>query len=114
MYSTLKFKIYVRNTYSIANKVEFDIIKSADKHKLYKQFVAWCCNGCFAASLTEYLNILIFYELLSENTYFSSSDTELCIDMTDRMGYMNKLDKLGWVNSNLTPQIYLKNAPSKK
>ena len=34
----------IANIYSVANKLKDDINNAAEKHKLYKQFVAWNCN----------------------------------------------------------------------
>ena len=42
--------------YSLTNEKKYDISKSTQKHLLYKQFVAWSCNGCNSPPLTDYIN----------------------------------------------------------
>ena len=37
--------------------------------KLFKQFVAWACDGCSVAPLTDYINNPIYQELVDENQY---------------------------------------------
>ena len=49
--------------YSLTNE------KKIRHRQLYKQFVAWNCNGSGVAPLTEYMNIPIFQELPDEDTY---------------------------------------------
>ena len=46
------------------------------KHLLYKQFVAWTCNGCSTAPLTNYINNLVYQELIDENKYDSDKSNE--------------------------------------
>ena len=57
--------------YSLTNVKKYDIENLLQKHLLYKQFVAWNCNGSSVAALTEYMNNPIFQELLDKDTYFS-------------------------------------------
>ena len=57
--------------YSLTNEKKYDIENLMQKHLLYKQFVAWNCNGSSVAALTEYMNNPIFQELLDKDTYFS-------------------------------------------
>ena len=46
------------------------------KHLLYKQFVAWTWNGCSTAPLTNYINNLVYQELIDENKYDSDKSNE--------------------------------------
>ena len=58
-------------------------------------FVAYYCEGCSAAPLTQYKNNKIKQELTKEKDYFGdSSDERLYIDMRRSKGYTDKLEKL--------------------
>ena len=46
--------------YSLPNEKKFDIDNLTQKHLLYKQFVAWSCNGSSVAPLTDYMNDKIY------------------------------------------------------
>ena len=47
--------------YSLTNeKKKYDIDNLTQKHLLYKQFVAWSCNGSSVALLTDYMNNPMF------------------------------------------------------
>ena len=50
---------------------------NTQKRLLFKQFVAWSCDGCSVAPLTDYTNNPIYQELPSETGYFNSSDEEI-------------------------------------
>ena len=54
----------------MTNEKKFDIDNLTQKHLLYKQFVAWSCNGSSVASLTDYMNNKIYQELIEEDNYF--------------------------------------------
>ena len=62
--------------YSLTSEKKYDIDNLTQKHLLYKQFVAWNCNGSSVAPLTEYMNNPIFQELPDEDTYFSLKSSE--------------------------------------
>ena len=47
-------------------KKKYDTDNLMQKHLLFKQFVAWACNGCSTASLSDYINNLIYQELTDE------------------------------------------------
>ena len=57
--------------YSLTNEKKYDVDNLTQRHLLYKQFVAWNCNGSSVAPLTEYMNNPIFQELPDEDKYFS-------------------------------------------
>ena len=42
--------------YSLTNEKKYDVSNSTQKYLLYKQSVAWSCNGCSSAALTDYIN----------------------------------------------------------
>ena len=45
--------------YSLTNEKKYNIDNLTQKHLLYKQFVAWNCNGSSVLPLTNYMEILI-------------------------------------------------------
>ena len=51
-----------------------DVSSNTQKHLLFKHFIAWSCNGCNVAPLTDYINNPIYQELPTEKDYFDSSD----------------------------------------
>ena len=50
-------------TYSLTVGLAYDVDSEDDKHWLYLMFVAYSCDGCTAAPLTEYVNNELFQEL---------------------------------------------------
>ena len=82
-----------------------------DKHTLYSMFVAYNCNGCSAASITQCRNNKIFQEITKEKDYFkSSSDEKLYIDMRSSKRYTDKLEKLTRGDSDVSLTVKLKAA----
>ena len=53
MIQSIKFE-NTTSTYSLAGKLEHNYKNQHEKDMLYKMFIAYNCNGCTAASLTEY------------------------------------------------------------
>ena len=62
--------------YSLTNEKKYDVDNLTQRHLLYKQFVAWNCNGSSVAPLTEYMNNPIFQELPDEDKYFSVTNDD--------------------------------------
>ena len=84
---------------------------ASEKYKLYRQFIAWSCNGCSKAPLLDYVNNPIFLELPDEDTYFSDSSEQIYLNMHDSKGYTNELEKLKQNNgSDLGLKLELENA----
>ena len=54
---------------SFTKKNKFDIDNLTLKHLLYKQFVAWSCNGSSVAPLTDYMNNKIYQGLVERTTF---------------------------------------------
>ena len=54
-------------SYSLTNEKKNDIDNLTQKYLLYKQFVAWSCNGSSVAPLTDYINDPIYQELVDED-----------------------------------------------
>ena len=84
------------------------------KHLLFKQFVAWGCNGCSVAPHTDYINNPIHQELPLETEYFSSSDERIYLDLRASYGYTNEMEKLERNDSKLYLKIQLKSSATKK
>ena len=61
--------------YSLTNK-EYDMDNLTQKHLLYNQFVAWTCNGCSTAPLTDYINNPVYQELIDKDEYDSEKSNE--------------------------------------
>ena len=100
--------------YSLTNGLVYDVDNKGDKHWLYLMFVAYLCDGCTAAPLTEYANNEIFQELPKEQNYFTKTDEKLYIDIRRSKGYIDELEKLTQDDSDLTLTIKLKAAVTKK
>ena len=65
------------------------------KHLLYKQFVAWSCDGCSTAPLTDYIHNPVYQELIEETDYFESKSNErIYLDLRASAGYTNEMEKL--------------------
>ena len=78
---------------------------------LYKQFVAWNCNGSSVAPLTEYMDNPIFQELLDEESYYSlKSNEKVYLDLRASSGYIREVEKLERNDSKINLQITLKKA----
>ena len=77
-------------------------------------FVAYNCDGCSAAPLTQYRNNKIYRELIKETNYFGNdSDEKLCIDMRRSKGYTDELEKLTRNDSDISLTVKLKAATTK-
>ena len=57
---------HTSNTCSIVNEIKYDVDDADQKHQLYKQFFAWCCNICSIVPLTDYANNPIFQKHFTE------------------------------------------------
>ena len=69
-------------TYSLTGQLEYNVSNEDNKHWLYQMFVAYYCEGCSAAPLTQYKNNEIKQELTKEKYFFGDdSDERLYIDM---------------------------------
>ena len=101
--------------YSSANEKKYDMDNLTQKHLLYKQFVAWACDNCSVAPLTDYINNPIYQELVDEDQYSENkSDERVYLDLRASSGYTNEVEKLERNNSKINLAITLKNAATKK
>ena len=100
--------------YSLANEKKYDMDNLTQKHLLYKQIVAWACDGCSVAPLTDYINNPIYQELVDEDQYSENkSDERVYLDLRASCGYTNEAEKLERNNSKINLAITLKNAATK-
>ena len=71
-----------------------DISNDTQKHLLWKQYVAWHCNGYTAVPIFDYINNPVFQELVLELDYFTTkSDDKIYIDLQDSLGYTDRIEK---------------------
>ena len=59
----------ISENFNLTNTKRYDLTNDAHRHLLYKQVVAWHCNGYFIASLTDHINSQIYQELPDEVEY---------------------------------------------
>ena len=101
--------------YSLTNGKKYDVDNLTQRHLLYKQFVAWNCNGSRVAPLTEYTNNPIFQELPDEDQYFDvTNDERIYLDLRASSGYIKEAEKLERNDSKINLQITLKAAAEYK
>ena len=81
--------------YSLTNEKKYDIDYLIQRRLLYKQFVAWHCNGSSVAPLTDYMNNSIFQELPDEDKYFSlTNDSRMYLDFRATSGYVKEAENV--------------------
>ena len=79
----------------LTNEKKYDVSNTTQKHLLYKQVVAWSCNGCSSAPLTDYLNNPVYQELIDEDAYNDvGNDKRIYLDLRERAGYTSEAKKL--------------------
>ena len=97
--------------YNLANENKHDKDNLTQRHLLYKQFVAWNCNGSSVAPLADYMNNPSFQKLPDEDTYFSvKNDERVYQDLRASFGYVKETEKLKRSDSKINVQITLKAA----
>ena len=85
------------------------------RNLLYKQLVAWNCNGSSVAPLTEYINNPIFPELPDEDQCFDVTNSDrIYLDLKASSGYVKEAEKLERNDSKINLQITLKAAAEYK
>ena len=78
-------------------------------------FVAYNCNGCSTALLTQYKNNPIHQDITPEEEYRASTrDDRIYIGMRRSQGYTDELEKLTRDDSGLAVVVNLKDAAQKK
>ena len=97
--------------YSLTNEKKYDTDNLTQQHLLYKQFLAWSCNGSSVAPVSDYVDNPIFQELPDQERYFSAkSDERIYLDLRASSGYVKEAEKLERNDSKINLQITLKNA----
>ena len=92
-------------------KKKYSIDNLTQKHLLYKQFVAWHCNGSSVAPLVDYMDNPIYRELPNEEEYYSlKSDERVYLDLTASSGYIRETEKLERNDSKINLELTLKEA----
>ena len=101
--------------YGPAIELNFDLTNESDKSQLYSNFVAYQCNGCSTAPLTQYRTSDIYRKLTKYGDYFASkSDERLYVDLRISRGYTDELEKLTRNDSDINSIVTLKAAAAKK
>ena len=114
MIQSIKFE-NTTSTYSLTGKLEYDYKNHDEKTMLYKMFVAYNCNGCSTAPLTQYKNNPIHQDITTEEEYRASTrDDRIYIGMRRSQGYTDELEKLTRDDSGLAVVVNLKDAAQKK
>ena len=102
-------------TYSLTGKLEYDYKNHDETTMFYEMFVAYKCNGCSTASLTQYKNNPIYQYITPEEKYRKNTrDDRIYIDMRRCQGYTDELEKLTRDDSGLAIVVNLKDAAQKK
>ena len=97
--------------YSLTNEKKYDTDNLTQQHLLYKQFLAWSCNGSSVAPVSDYVDNPIFQKLPDQERYFSAkSDERIYLDLRASSGFVKEAEKLERNDSNINLQITLKNA----
>ena len=87
--------------------------KDDEKFLLYKMIVAFACNGCSSAPLSQYKNNPIYQEITEEYDFGGTNkDDRIYIDM--RRSKKLELEKINRDDSGLALTITLKKAATKK
>ena len=95
--------------------MKFNISNDTQKHLLWKQYVAWHCNGFNAMLISDYINNPVFQELLLELDYFGTkSDEKVYIDLKDSLEYSDEVEKPSKNDSKLNLTIELRNLLAEK
>ena len=82
---------------------------------LYRMFIAYNCNGCTTAPLTQYKNNEIYQEITPEDEYRDNTKYDrIYLDMQRSQGYTDELEKLTRDDSRLAVVINFKEAAKKK
>ena len=72
MNQSIKFE-NTTSTYSLTGKLEHNYKYEDEKNILYKMFIAYNCDGCSTAPLTQYKTTEIYQDITTEEEYTSNS-----------------------------------------
>ena len=89
--------------------------KDDEKFLLYKIIVAFACNGCSSAPLSQCKNNPICQEITEEYDFGrTNKDDRIYIDMRRSKGYTDESEKINRDDSGLALTVTLKKAAAKK
>ena len=78
-------------------------------------FIAYSCDGCSSAPLTQYKNNPIYQEITEEDKFTENErDDRIQIDMRRSKCYTDELEKINRDDSGIALTISLKSAASRK
>ena len=101
--------------YSLTNEKKYDVDNLTQRHLLWKQFVAWNCNGSSVAPIVDYINNPVFQELPDKDKCFSqTSDERMYLDLRATCGYVKEAENLEGNDSKINLHIILKKVATKK
>ena len=81
--------------YSLTKEKKYEINNPTQTYLLYKQFVAWSCNGFSTAAVTYYINNPVYQELFYKNYYNGvRRDERVYLDLRASAGYTSEEEKL--------------------
>ena len=101
--------------YSLTNVKKYDVDNFTQKQLLWKQFVAWHCNGSSVLLIVDDRNNPIFQELPDEDEYYSDkNDERIYLHLRATSGYVREAEKLKRNDSQISLPIMLKKAATKK
>ena len=89
------------STYALTNEIKYDVDDADDADWLYAHFVAFVCNGCTIAPLTDYANNSTYQDLTKAEKYFNS-DEKMYLHLRRSKGFTNDLESLTRDDSKLT------------
>ena len=108
-------KIQLQLNSTSTGKLEYNDKYEDEKSILYKMFVAYNCNGCSSAPLTQYKNNEIYQYITPEEEYRQNiKDDRIYIDMRRSQGYTDELEKLTRDDSVLAVVVNLKKQQKRK
>ena len=81
------------STYALTNEIKYDVDDAEDAYWLYAQLVAFVCNGCTIAPLTDYANNPTYQDLTKADKYFSSNE-KMYLELRRSKGHTNELESL--------------------
>ena len=101
--------------YSLTGKLEYEVNKNDELHILYEMFLAYQCNGCSTAPLSQYKKNEIYQVITTEENYTTANtDDRIIIDLQRSKGYTDELGKITRDDSGLGVVVTLKGAATKK
>ena len=110
---SIKFSNFTE-IYSLTNEKKYDTNNLTQKYLLYKQFVAWSCNGCSTAPLSDYINNPVYQKLIDKEDYWAErNDGRIYLDLRGSYGYTNKAKKLERNDSKINFHLLFKSAGTK-